>query len=139
VGDSTLNAAFLEEGQGDAVHRYGNSVMQLVAACLVGMCILLLSRRAAALETARSTQPSWKNRRDMQCTGKGHSIVQSVPAYFVGMSYHVAVLEGSSVGDSTLNAAFLEEGQGDAVHRCVNWFCTVLAACCCHTIVLLSL
>jgi hypothetical protein len=27
-------------------------------------------------------------------------------------------LEGSSVGDSTLNAAFLEEGQGDAVHRC---------------------
>jgi hypothetical protein len=25
-------------------------------------------------------------------------------------------LEGSSVGDSTLNAAFLEEGQGDAVH-----------------------
>jgi hypothetical protein len=29
-------------------------------------------------------------------------------------------LEGSSVGDSTLNAAFLEEGQGDAVHRCAR-------------------
>jgi hypothetical protein len=32
-------------------------------------------------------------------------------------------LEGSSVGDSTLNAAFLEEGQGDAVHRYVAYAC----------------